>query len=295
MRRLWITRRKADAACLTKMKVYIEDPEGDTAINGFPCRKLGELKNGEKATFPIGYNEARIFVVADSLSKNLYNEFVMIPEGEEDVILSGRNVLKPFSGNPFRFDDVTDAATLANRNRVSARGSRTMLVAILGGILAGIAAGIIIASSVLKALPVTETAETFAAEELRITLTDSFKEQQVSGYTTCFASEETAVFILREDVSAMQYYGQLPLDVYGAMILANSGLGEEVRLQTEEGLTTFEASLPDPETGGSYYYYCGVFRSRDAYWLVQITTVAQRPQEQIPLFRRWLKSVTFAQ
>ena len=48
MRLLTMKRAKRYVACLVKMKVFIEDPTGDTMINGTPCRKLGELKNGEE-------------------------------------------------------------------------------------------------------------------------------------------------------------------------------------------------------------------------------------------------------
>ena len=49
MRNLTIVRRKSFVACLAKMKVYIEDPaSNELVINKIPCRKLGELKNGEE-------------------------------------------------------------------------------------------------------------------------------------------------------------------------------------------------------------------------------------------------------
>lgn len=53
MRLLTMKRAKRYVACLVKMKVFIEDPTGDTMINGTPCRKLGELKNGEEKAFEI--------------------------------------------------------------------------------------------------------------------------------------------------------------------------------------------------------------------------------------------------
>lgn len=295
MRRLWITRRKAAAACLAKMKIYIEDPEGDTLINGFPCRKLGELKNGQKASFSIGEEAARLFVVADTLSRNLYNEFVEIPEGQEDVVLSGRNVLKPFSGNPFRFDHVTDQAVLENREQVSRRGSRTMVTAIVAGILLGVGVGIAVGNAMLSEISETAQPKTFEVQEMQITLTEAFAEAEVDGYTACYTSGETAVFVLREDLEQMTVYGSISLEVYGAMILANNGFDQRVRLQEEEGLTTFDCRLMMPDSGEEYYYYCGLFQSEDACWLVQITTLADRTEEMVPVFRQWLESVCFAE
>lgn len=295
MRRLWIHRRKAAAACLAKMKVYIETPEGDTLINGFPCRKLGELKNGQKAVFSIGEESVRLFVVADMVSRNLYNEFVEIPEGEEDVVLSGRNVLKPFSGNPFRFDNVSDEVVLENRKQVGRRGSRTMLVAIVAGILLGVGVGAAVAAAMLSDIPAVVEPKTFGVQEMQITLTEAFTETEADGYTACFSSGETAVFVLREDLAQMKAYGSMSLEVYGAMILANNGFDQSVQMQEEDGLTTFDCLLLAPGSGEEYYYYCGLFQSEDAYWMVQITTMAYKPEELVPLFRQWLMSVCFAE
>ena len=60
MRNLTIKRNKTFVACLAKMKVYIEDASAnDLTINGIPCRKLGDLKNGEEKNFSIGENAAK--------------------------------------------------------------------------------------------------------------------------------------------------------------------------------------------------------------------------------------------
>lgn len=106
MRNLTIKRKKSFAACLTKMKVYIEDLTSNTiVISGIPCRKLGELKNGEEKTFQIGEQAARIFVIADTLSKEFCNDYYQLSEGQENVFLSGKNKLNPAIGNAFRFDN----------------------------------------------------------------------------------------------------------------------------------------------------------------------------------------------
>jgi len=86
MRNLTIKRTKSFVACLIKLKVYIEDPSSnEMKINNISCRKLGDLKNGEEKTFLIGDNAAKVFVIADSLSKGFCNEYYSLPEGQEDV------------------------------------------------------------------------------------------------------------------------------------------------------------------------------------------------------------------
>ena len=118
MRNLTIQRTKSFVACLVKMKVYMEDHKVyDTIINDTPCRKLGELKNGEVKTFPVGEEAAKVFVIADQMSKNYCNDYYNLPAGQEDVFLSGRNRYNLANGNAFRFDGTTDEDVLANRKK----------------------------------------------------------------------------------------------------------------------------------------------------------------------------------
>ena len=80
MRDLCIKRNKSFVGCLAKLKVYIEDIDSkDIVINGVSCRRLGELKNGEMKTFQIGEESAKVFVIADKISKGYCNEFYIIP------------------------------------------------------------------------------------------------------------------------------------------------------------------------------------------------------------------------
>ena len=114
MRNLTITRIKSAVACTAAMKVYIQDEETqELTIGGVPCRKLGNLKNGETATFAISDRAAKVFVIADKASRNYSNDYYPIPAGTEDVTIAGKNKYSPFIGNPFRFEGVTDPEVLA--------------------------------------------------------------------------------------------------------------------------------------------------------------------------------------
>ena len=295
MRRHWITRRKASAASLAKMKVYIEDPEnGEIEINGTLCRKLGEIKNDQQKHFNIGSEAAKVYVVADKLSRNLYNEFVQIPEGDDDIFLSGRNYLKPSAGNPFRFDDVEDEEVLENRKTGARWGRVILIVAILVGILAGAAIGIGVSKSLLGAAPQAVEPRTFACRELQITLTQDFAETTAPGYTACYSAGETAVFLLREEFAAMEGFAELSVAEYGAMVLESNGFDRNVTLEEADGLTTFARVISDPATGEDFFYYCGLYKGQDAFWLVQITTLAEGASDSIAQFRQWLGSVQVA-
>ena len=108
-------------------------------INGVPCRKLGDIKNGEEKTFEIGNNAMKVFVIADKLSKGYCNEFVNIPEGEEDVSLSGRPRFNLLNGNAFRFDGVTDEEVLQNRKEGTKKGAPIIIFSVIIGFIVGFA------------------------------------------------------------------------------------------------------------------------------------------------------------
>ena len=120
MRKLTIMRQKSFSACFAKMNIYIEDPLfGDTEISGIKCRKLGELKNGEVKAYIIDEGKRKVFVLADSVPTENWNEYCTVPAGTEDVYLSGKNNCNPFEGNLFRFNDNETEEVLYHRKRGS--------------------------------------------------------------------------------------------------------------------------------------------------------------------------------
>ena len=138
MRKLTIKRTKTFVACLAKMKVYIEDHSAsEITISDVPCRKLGELKNGEEKTFEIGNEAARVFVIADQLSKDYCNDLYELPDGQEDIVLTGKNHFNMTTGNAFRFDNNDSHVAHANRERGKGKGRVSIIVAIIVGVIAG--------------------------------------------------------------------------------------------------------------------------------------------------------------
>ena len=123
MRNLTIQRRKTFVASLCKLKIYIEDPmSNEITINGVTCRKLGEIKNGEEQTFIIENNAAKVFVIADKLSKNYCCEFFQLPYGDADIYLTGKNKFNILNGNAFIFDNNDNEEVLAARKKNKIKG-----------------------------------------------------------------------------------------------------------------------------------------------------------------------------
>ena len=206
MRNLTIRREKHFVASLGTMKVYIEDPTAnDLTINGVSCRKLGTLKNGEEKTFTIAEEAAKVFVIADKLSKGFCSEYYPLPAGQEDVRLSGKNCFNPATGNAFRFDGVTDEAVLKHRKK----GVRIGILVLIIAAIVGFGIGFLATSDLL--VPSGEP-KTFSAKGMQITLTDEFSKQTAAGYTAGFGSKDVAVLVLKEDFTLQEGFGHAVLD-----------------------------------------------------------------------------------
>lgn len=294
MRNLTIQREKSVVACLAKIKVYIEDPAAsELTIQNVPCRKLGEIKNGETKTFEIGDGAAKLFVIGDKLSKNYCNEVYQIPEGTEDLSLKGKNQYNPFAGNPFRFHGVTDPLTLENRKKGSDRGALTMGISIAVGATIGIFAVICIATiailgGIMGSDGEAET-KTFTAEDMKITLTDEFIPAQQEGFTACYGTEDVVVLATEEAFSLMAGFSAYTIEDYGNLILQNSSLTST--LQTEpNGLVYFEYEATSDAT---YHYRAYLFKESDAFWMIQFAVEASAFAEYEDEIRTWASSVVF--
>ena len=194
MRYLTIKRKKSFVACLGKMKIYIEDPtSSEMTINNVPCRKIGDLKNGEEKTFQIDEQAAKIFVIADKLSKGYCNEYYQLSEGQDDIFLSGENKFNPAAGNAFRFDNNESEEIAANRKKGTRKGSLILVIAVIVGAIIGFSL-----SSGLTSNKAPEVKK-FSSNGMTITLTDEFVKTNIEQYTVAYDSKNVAVFALREE------------------------------------------------------------------------------------------------
>lgn len=287
MRNLTIKRIKGFVGCLGVMKIYIEDPVGgELLINETRCRKIGTLKNGEEKTFPIENNEAKVFVIADTMSKNFCNEYYQLPEGEEDIYLTGKNIFNPANGNAFRFDNNQSAGIMENRKK----GTKKGLVILVIALIVGVAVGKFASSALLSGFGASK--ETFSCRDMSITLTEDFKEVNISGYTTAYESKDVAVFVLREGFNLMAGAENYTLKQYADLVIQTNKL-KSVPVKTNDGLTYFTYEYKNPQTGDTYQYFSYVYKSDNAFWLVQFAALEDNADKYEKNITKWAKTVTF--
>lgn len=284
MRKLTITRKKSFVGCLGTMKVYIEDPmTNELMISGVPCRKLGQLKNGETAEFMIGYDAAKVFVIADTLSKELCSESYQLPYGEEDVSLSGKNHYNPGAGNPFWFDGVTDPAVLASRKKKSSIG----IWLIIGAIIVGFVIGLL---GTLPAL-ISLKDKNVEVEEMNMVLSGDFKKVPSSGYdyNFAYANAEYSVFGF---VERFENASAFSVSEYGNAFIEYHEFDSTHKLKTKDGLTYMEYDAKGDE-GESYHYWVFFYKNVDEFWAIHVASVDKTPSEVEDYVMGIAKTVTF--
>ena len=288
MRNLTVKRNKSFVGCLAKIKIYIENPlSGNFTINDVPCSKLGELKNGEEKTFQIEEQALKVFVIADRLSKGYCNDFYQLPEGRENVFLTGKNHFNPASGNAFLFDNNENEAVSANRRR----GTRKGLAVLVLAAVAGAAAGFLITKSFfLKPAPKEKV---FSSGGMNITLSEEFRETKFEKTTVAYDSGKVAVFALKEPFTLVDGFENNTLDQYADLVIQANGLSS-ARKKTGNGLVWFEYDFNNPDDRNTYRYFTYVYKTDDAFWIVQFATLKSNSEKIFKDISAWAKSVTFS-
>lgn len=288
MRKLTIKRKKSFVASLAKLKVYIEDPAGELDITGIKCRLLGTLANGEEKSFYIEENAAKVFVIADKMSRDYCYDCRNLPEGNEDIYLTGKNAFNPATGNAFRFEGGTDEE-VAKRHKESKKGG---LIVLITAIVIGLTAAWIIGSGVTYSKK-KATPKDFSYEEMTITLTALFKEEEVEGRTV-FTSNDVAVFVLRENFVA----GDIDLSGYtvrGYAELAreNNPVMADATYEETDGVPNMVYTYAGDD-GKTYVYFTTFYKSSNAFWIVQYFVNESGYESRKPKFIEWAKTVHFA-
>ena len=287
MRNLTIKREKSFVGSLVKMKVYIEDPtSNEMRINDVPCRKIGDLKNGETKTFQIDEQTLKVYVIADKLSKNYCNEFYQLSAGQEDIFLSGKNKFNPANGNAFRFDNNESEENIANRKRGTRKGLLILIIAAIIGAVVGYS----ITSGLFS--DKTPDAKDFSSNGMSIRLTDEFIKTDIENYTVAYDSKNVAVFALKEAFALADGFQNYTLEQYGNLVLKNNNLSAS-KLQNLDGLTGFEYEFTNPNTKDTYKYFSFVYKADDAFWLVQFATLTENANEYRAQILEWAKTVSF--
>lgn len=131
----------------------------------------------------------------------------------------------------------------------------------------------------------------FYVEELKISLPDTFEEEDVTGYTKAFFDNYSAVLVLREDKADLANYAE-NMDEYVKLVVSaneSRGISEPVYVN---GRPTFEYDATANDV--TYRYYTTLYESDEAFWIVQFASMKQAYDVFRNLYVQFSDNVVFA-
>ena len=134
----------------------------------------------------------------------------------------------------------------------------------------------------------------FTAEGMTITLTDSFKKTEQEGYTVCYSAKDVLVVALKEEFTLQEGFENLSIIEYADLVYANNASKNPSDITSEDGLTIMEYTFFNEEYDQTYEYLSVMYKSSDAFWLVQFSCVEDDYDDNRDSFIKWAKSVEFA-
>ena len=154
--------------------------------------------------------------------------------------------------------------------------------------------GFIVGYSITSGMFADKTPEvkTFASEGISITLTNEFRETFVDNYTVVYDSSNVAIFALEEEFSLADGFENNTLEQYAELVIQSNNINA-AEVKKLDGLTYFEYDFINPETLDSYKYFSYVYKTNDAFWLVQFATLSENVEMYESQIIEWAKSVQF--
>lgn len=281
MRRVYLTRERCFAGCLAKLHVYIEDSaNGEIEIDGVPCRPVAVLANGETVDFAISEEAKHIFVIAVPGAKNYCGDKILIPEGDNDIELVGRNIYNPGIGNPFRFHGVTDEEALMSRQRDNRKGIAMTAVAVLIGVVFGV---------ILSADRLFVKPKSFISDGFEITLTTNFSDKYEDG-VYYFGSNDCSVAVYEYGYADHFTIEAMNADEFLEVLKSSGHFATEASVASESGLFLVEDRAES--NSGEIRSYMTVFvKGDESYFLFEFGCEIKDYPELRETFIEWASTI----
>lgn len=133
----------------------------------------------------------------------------------------------------------------------------------------------------------------FTHEEMSITLNENFTEKEPKDRAASFHSHDTIVFIRREAFSTMVGLENYTLEQY-AKLVAYSNSEKNAEQIELDGFTCVRYSYSDSQTNDELTYLIFLYKSDNAFWMVQFVCKTDDYAEHEAYFIERAKTVTFS-
>lgn len=137
-----------------------------------------------------------------------------------------------------------------------------------------------------------ESTKTYTVNGISVTMNDSFYEKDLVSQTAYLESQNAIFTALKEEFTELEAVGitkdSTLKDYAEAVKAANSFTGNIIE---KDGLVyfTYEKDI----SGKSFFYLATVYKTDDAFWLVNFACESKNKEEFEPKFIEWAKTVEF--
>ena len=285
MRHLTIKRTGSFVGCMGKVSVFITDPAGDKTVCGDACRLLGLLGNGKTEIYEISEQSAKLYLVAGT---QIYNDSTVIPEGTDDVYLEGRNRYDPMHGNAFILSSNDSGEKTADRKK---RNTKALLLLFVVPLIVGLAVGLI--PHFIRNSP--GNPKRFVCDGMSIELTDKFVERENVSSTAYYTSKDVIAAVIEDRFDEYPWLLEYTVDDYLKTVWEINGIeAESVKKETDGSLVWYDRVTADESTKTSIRNRTYVFRSDEAFWLVQFLTKSSAGNKFDGRIEKYASSVSFS-
>lgn len=137
-------------------------------------------------------------------------------------------------------------------------------------------------------------AQEFSKAGMSITLTKAFTEKEMASLTAYYESQKVIVTCLKEEFTQFEALGvssdDISLDDYAELVIANNQM--DMDAVKEDDLTYFK--YDKTVSGKDFSYMACVFKSTDAFWLIQFACETKNFDSMQDQMKNWAKTVKFS-
>ena len=138
-----------------------------------------------------------------------------------------------------------------------------------------------------------EPTKTYTVNGISVTMKDDFKEKDLVSVTTYLESTDAIFTALKEEFVNLESVGinrNSTLRDYAEAVAYNNNLSSSNIIE-QDGLVYF--TYTREVSGKNFYYLATVYKSDDAFWLVNFACESKNKDSFEPKFIEWAKTVEF--
>jgi len=137
-----------------------------------------------------------------------------------------------------------------------------------------------------------EKTKTYTSHGVSIDLPTSFYEKDLASVTAYLESNKAIISFIKEDFSTLEVVEitkDSTLDTYAKAVLENNKLTSEMKTQKDYQYFTYEKSA----SGKDFFYTSAVFKTDDAFWLVNFACEVKDKDTYKTEFLKWADTIKF--